>query len=184
MLRMKKGLSCVLLIIGVVFIANAQNKSFNRFYNSFGLSCGGAPNTNFTTKDFAIRSCEVGLGFRFTPNFATFALSTADINLMNATTTRNYNLTGTLGVGAIYSFDIGHRSYIEPVITCSSTYQKSDLNYLTPKFEVRWGVKIPWGGKFNFGQYVGIGIQYIHPYDSSTVPNMAIAYATIGFYVL
>ncbi len=178
---MKKTFLAFALLFGVLFASSAQEKSFNRLYGAFNVSFGGAPHANFTNKDFANRSFGIELGYRFTPNFSLFALTTADINLLNATTTKNYNETGTLGVGAAYAFNVGNRSYIEPVISCASTYLKSDFTYLTPKFEVRWGVNIPWGGKYNTGPYLGLGIQYIHPYNNSTVPNMVMSYATIGF---
>ena len=176
---MKKTLISLVFLFGVLSAASAQEKPFNRLYGAFNISFGGAPNANFTTKDFANRSLGVELGYRFTPNFTLFALTTADINLLNCTTTKNFNETGTVGLGAAYAFNIGKNSYIEPVISCATTYLKTDFNYLTPKFEVRWGVN-PSSGKGLLSPYVGLGLQYIHPYNNPTTPNMLMSYATIG----
>ena len=99
---------------------------------------------------------------------------------MNCTTTKNFNETGTVGLGAAYAFNIGKNSYIEPVISCATTYLKTDFNYLTPKFEVRWGVN-PSSGKGLLSPYVGLGLQYIHPYNNPNTPNMLMSYATLGF---
>ena len=178
---MKKTLISIVFLFGVLFASSAQEKSFNRLYGAINFSAGGAPNLNFTTKDFANRSLGIELGYRFTPSFSIFALTTADINLFNVNTTKNYNETGTLGLGAAYAFNIGNNSYIEPVISCASTYMKTDFNYLTPKFEIRWGSKNPWNKNNHLGPYVGLGLQYIHPYNNSTTPNMLMSYATLGF---
>ena len=85
---MKKTFLAFALLFGVLFASSAQEKSFNRLYGAFNVSFGGAPHANFTNKDFANRSFGIELGYRFTPNFSLFALTTADINLLNATTTK------------------------------------------------------------------------------------------------
>jgi hypothetical protein len=178
---MKKTLISLVFLFGVLSAASAQEKPFNRLYGAFNITSGGAPNLNFSSKDFANRSFGVEIGYRFTPSFSLFTLATADINLLNCTTTKNYNETGTLGLGAAYAFNIGNNTYIEPVISCASTYLKTDLNYLTPKFEIRWGTKNPWNKNSQLGPYVGLGLQYIHPYNNPNTPNMLMSYATLGF---
>ena len=180
---MKKTLISLVFLFGVLSAASAQEKSFdfNKLYGAFNITSGGAPNLNFTTKDFAIESVGVEMGYRFTPSFSLFALATGDINLLNYTSTKNFNKTGTVGLGAAYAFNIGNNTYIEPVISCATTYMKTDLNYLTPKFEIRWGTKNPWNKNSQFGPYLGVGLQYIHPYNTSTTPNMLMGCATIGF---
>ena len=178
---MKKTLISIVFLFGVLSAASAQEKSFNRLYGAINFTSAGAPRLNFSTKDFATNAVGVELGYRFTPSFSLFALTTADINLLNYTTTKNFNETGTLGLGAAYAFNIGNHSYIEPVISCATTYMKSDLSYLTPKFEVRWGVNNFAGAKGQLGPYIGLGLQYIHLYNTSTTPNMLMGCATIGF---
>lgn len=180
---MKKTLISFVFLFGVLFASSAQEKSFdfNKLYGAINFTTAGAPGLNFTTKDFANESIGVELGYRFTPNFSLFALSTGDINLLNYTTTKNFNKTSTIGLGAAYAFNIGYNSYIEPVISCATTYMKTDLNYLTPKFEVRLGVNNSGIGKGQGGPYLGLGLQYIHPYNNPTTPNMLMGTATIGF---
>jgi hypothetical protein len=172
---MKKTLASLALLICFASASFAQDGLLNHLYMSFGYGFGGAPNANFSTKDFAIRSFDFSFGFRFNEHLSVFVPLALDDNLMNMTTTKNYNETGTLGLGASYTFNLGSRSFLEPVLSCNTTYIKSDLNYLTPKFEVRWGAKMG-----RFGPFVGLGVQYLHPYDNGTVPNMTMVYAKIG----
>lgn len=181
---MKKVIFSLFLILGINMVSFAQSDLARRLYGTISYSFGGAPKMNFTTNDFAIRSFNVELGYRPTDKFSIILPVSVDINLLNATTSKNYNETGTVGLGAALTLPIGKSSYIEPVLSCSTTYLKTDVNYLTPKFEVRWGVGrldrsiIPF-----FGLYCGLGIQYIHHYDNSPVPNMVLSYATVGIHL-
>lgn len=172
---MNKFFAVVTLALSLATVSFAQNRPFDHLYMSMGYSFGGAPHANFTTKDFAYRSFDYSLGYRFNEHVAVFVPITMDVNMMNMTTTKNFNETGTLGLGASYTFNLGRKSFLEPVLSCSSTIYKSDLSYLIPKFEVRWGVKMN-----RFGPFVGLGVQYLHPYGNSTVPNMTMMYAKLG----
>lgn len=172
---MRRILAALTLAFGLFTTAFAQNKVLDHLYMSMGYSFGGAPNTNFTTKDFAYRSFDFSFGVRFNEHISLFIPITMDTDMMNMTTTKNFNETGTLGLGASYTFNLGRKSFLEPVLSCGSTFYKTDLNYLTPKFEVRWGVNMN-----RFGPFVGIGVQYLHPYGNSTVPNMTMMYAKVG----
>lgn len=172
---MKKILASIALVFLFAAVPFAQNK-LDRMYVSMGYGFGGAPNTNFTTKDFAIRSFDFSVGYRFNEHLSLFIPITTDVNMMNMTTSKNFNETGTLGLGASYTFYIGRGSFLEPILACGSTFYNSNLNYLSPRFELRWG-----GGKIgNFGPFIGLGVQYLHPYGNSTVPNMTMMYAKIG----
>lgn len=171
----KKVFAVMALAFGLVTTSFAQNNPLDHWYLSMGYGFGGAPNTNFTTKDFAFRSFDLSVGYRFNEHVALFVPITIDVNMMNMTTTKNFNETGTLGLGASYTFNLGRKSFLEPVLSCGSTYYKTDLNYLTPKFEVRWGVNMN-----RFGPFVGIGVQYLHPYGNSSVPDMTMMYAKVG----
>ena len=172
---MRKVLAVLPLALGLVTTSFAQSNPLDHLYMSMGYSFGGAPYTNFSTKDFAYRSFDFSFGYRFNEHVALFVPVTMDVNMMNMTTSKNFNETGTLGLGASYTFNLGRKSFLEPVLSCGSTIYKSDLSYLTPKFELRWGAKIN-----RFGPFVGLGVQYIHPYGNSTVPNMTLMYAKVG----
>lgn len=172
---MKKVFAVIALSLGLLTTSFAQNKVWDHLYMSMGYSFGGAPYTNFTTKDFAYRSFDFSFGYRFNEHVALFVPITMDVNMMNMTTTRNYNETGMLGLGTSYTFHLGRVSFLEPVLTCGSTFYKSDLSYLTPKLEVRWGAKLN-----RFGFFIGLGVQYLHPYGSRTVPDMTMMYAKVG----
>ena len=171
----KRAFAVIALALGLATFSFAQNKPLDHLYMSMGYSFGGAPYTNFTTKDFAYRSFDFSFGYRFNEHVALFVPVTIDVDMMNMTSTKNFNETGTLGLGASYTFNLGRKSFLEPVLSCGSTYYKTDLNYLTPKFEVRWGAKLN-----RFGMFVGLGAQYLHPYGNSTVPNMTMMYAKVG----
>jgi hypothetical protein len=181
---MKKVIITLFLALGICTVSFAQSDLASRLYGTLSFSYGGAPKMNFTKEDFAIRSFNVELGYRPADKFSIFLPVSIDINLLNTTTTRNYNETGTVGLGTAYAFPLEKNSYIEPALSCSTTYVKTDVNYLTPKFEVRWGVGrqdrsiIP-----NFGLYCGVGVQYIHPYDNAPVPDMFLGCATVGIHL-
>lgn len=181
---LKKVITTLFLAFGICMVSFAQSDWAHRLYGTLGFSYGGAPRMNFAKEDFAIRSFNVELGYRPTDNFSIFLPVSIDMNLLNTTTTRNYNETGTVGLGTAYAFPLGKNSYIEPALSCSTTYIKTDVNYLTPKFEVRWGVGrldrsiIPY-----FGLYCGLGVQYMHPYDTGLMSNMVLGYATVGIHL-
>lgn len=171
----KRIIAAIVLALALSSVSFAQDNSIDHLYMSMGYSFGGAPYTNFTTKDFAYRSFDYSVGYRFNEHVALFVPITMDVNMMNMTTSMNYNETGTLGLGASYTIVLGKKSFLEPVLSCESTIYKSDLSYLIPKFEVRWGANMN-----RFGLFVGFGLQYLHPYGNSTVPDMTMLYAKIG----
>ena len=143
---MKKVLATIALVLGFATVSFAQNGLTDRMYMSMGYGFGGAPYTNFTTKDFAYRSFDFSVGYRFNEHLSLFIPITLDVNMMNMTTNKNFNETGTLGLGASYTIDLGKRSYLEPVLACGSTIYNSDLNYLAPRLrsdgEQRWEISV------------------------------------------
>lgn len=171
----KNTLATLALALGLFTVSFAQENNMNHIYMSMGYSFGGAPNANFSTKDFAYKSFDYSFGVRFNEHVALFVPITMDVNMMNVTTTKNYEETGTLGVGASYTFNLGKGSFLEPVLSCGSTVYRVNLSYLTPKLEVHWGANMN-----GFGLFVGLGVQYLHPYGNSTFPDMTIMYAKIG----
>ena len=165
----------IMLALALSSVSYAQDHSMNHLYMSIGYCFGGAPNTNMTSKDFAYRSFDYSFGVRLNEQVAIFVPITMDIDMMNMTTTKNYNETGTLGLAVSYTFNLGKGSFLEPVLSCGSTVYESDFSYLTPKFEVHWGANM-----YGFGLFIGLGMQYLHPYGNSTVPDMTMMYAKIG----
>ena len=91
---------------------------------------------------------------------ALFLTESAELSLTNIANTKNYNGTFSLGAGTSYNFPVNNYFSIEPALTCSSTIIKRQLNYLSPKLELRFCGHIPGASAI----YLGFGLQYIHPY--------------------
>lgn len=173
-MNLRNGICSVLLTVCISAIASAQTNTIDRLYLAFNVSAGGAISK---TNDYATRSCGLMVGVRFHQRLATFITETADLNLTKTTDARKYDETLTLGAGVSYTFPVGKVFSIEPVLSCSSTIIKTDLSYLTPKLEVRGCCQIPNKSAF----YIGLGMQYLHPYSKQVATNMLMAYLTLGF---
>jgi len=157
--------------------ATAQTDITDRLYLDFNVSAGGSLYADETANDYSTRSCGLLVGVRFYQHMAAFLTETADLSLINTTNSRNYYETLTLGAGMSYSFPVSKYFSVEPVLSCSSTIIKTELNYVAPKMEVRWCCRVPKTTAF----YIGVGLQYILPYSKEFVSNMLVSHFTLGF---
>ncbi|MBO5630215.1 MAG: hypothetical protein J5965_14205 [Aeriscardovia sp.] len=168
---------CTILLSACVCNVAAQNSFKDRLYLTFNVTTGGPLNGNFKPNSFSIHTCGLQVGFRLKQHLAFFLTESAELSLTNIANTKNYNGTFSLGGGTSYNFPVNNYFSIEPALTCSSTIIKRQLNYLSPKLELRFCCHIPGASAI----YLGFGLQYIHPYSKEIIPDLLTYFLTLGF---
>lgn len=171
---MKRIISSLALLFGTCLASFAQTDSFTKFYGSCNISFAG-PKLNTKLEAFAFRSLGIELGYRLTDRFSVFIPVSADMQLLNVRTTKNFNETGTVGLGATYAIPLSSFSFLEPVLACSTTFLKTDFNYFTHKYELRWSTNVS-----HFRPFVGLGVQHVRFYDYEPTSDMKQIYLSLG----
>ena len=172
-----------LVIISVILssclgiTAFAQTDSKDRLYLSFSVGSGSAPAANLMADSFENRFIGLQLGVRFSRRISVFLTDSAELYLTNKSGSKTYNELLALGGGVSVTFPVGKYFSLEPVLSCSSTIMKRERNCLIPKLELRLCGQSPAVPPV----FMGIGLQYIHPYSKEAGPNIWLPFLSLGF---
>jgi len=176
---MKRILTIFAAIVSAAVSALAQDsgprEKASHYYVTTEFNLTGADFQGWGKPDFGSYGFTVSPGYRFNPHWAVFVPVNAEVLLINRQSTKNFIEQGTLGLGGSYTLTMKDHMALEFVVSCNSTYIKSDLNYFKAKAAVNFGFH-GLGGT----PYVGIGCSYLSPYSNITNDKVMIE-INLGF---
>ena len=161
MKRIVTILAAIALIAVSASAQESEREKVSHFYTTTEFNITGADYQGWGKPDFGSYGFIVSPGYRFNPHWAVFVPVNVDVLLLNRQSTKNFVEQGTLGLGGSYTLTMKDHKALEFVVSCNSTYIKSDLNYFKAKAAVNFGFH-GLGGT----PYVGIGCSYLSPYGN------------------
>lgn len=136
---------------------SAQEKEINRWSNTVEFSFI----RNFNDfKHLSFFEVTASPGFKFNDRFSLRVPVEVSLGLFNQSTTKNYDILGTLGLTGACNIIKSDKFRFEFNLSAGSTYFKSDWSYLYGNATFRFGFSSL--GPIN--PYIGIGVKYYHPY--------------------
>jgi opacity protein-like surface antigen len=157
---LRLGLLSAIFLTGSAAV-NAQSfieKHFCGFgqFSSSRSYFSDAKDSDYLTSQFTLSpgyKTSSGLSF-----YIPFELTFVGYNLE---TTKNFDYQGGLGVGIAYDITKKDEYFkMQIASACTSTIFNADIDFLSPKLELRLGYK----GDY-YGVYCGIGAEYMHTYS-------------------
>ena len=132
------------------------------------------------SSDFKMGEVELDFGYKFGHSFSIYAPISFSCQFYNANTTKNYDSQFKLGIGAGYSRFFSRISGLGATLSVSSTIGKNDFNYLQTKLMAKYLMRNSQSSN-NGNTALGVGIQYLSPYDDSLEKGRFYPVLSIGW---
>lgn len=154
----------IVLLIVFAFIftnINAQEAAtYNHWSNTVETRCGSDIED---IHHLSFMEMTASPGYKFNDRFSLRLPVEMSVGMFNRSTTKNYDVLGTLGLDVAYNVVKSEKYRLEFNLSSGSTYFKSDWSYLYGDTTLRFG----FSGLGLVNPYFGIGIRYYHPYQTT-----------------
>ena len=117
-------------------------------------------------------------GYKFNNRFSLRLPVELSVGMFNPSSTKNYDVLGTLGLNLAYNIVKNKNYRLEMNLSSGSTYFKSDWSYLYGDATLRFG----FAGLGLVNSYMGLGVKYYHPYQSTMSDIVALCF-TFGVWM-
>lgn len=134
---------------------NAQRGFIDKLY--YGFYFGGSK----IGKDIGSLELEQRIGYNVSRDFAVYLPIGMSESVYNASTTKNYDFQGKLGLGMAYRHFFNKADGLEVSLTGLATVGNYDFNYWQGRLMGAYAIR----GKLRTS-FLGVGLQYSSPYDN------------------
>ena len=134
---------------------NAQRGFIDKLY--YGFYFGGSK----IGKDIGSLELEQRIGYNVSRDFAVYLPVGMSESVYNASTTKNYDFQGKLGLGVAYRHFFNKADGLEVSLTGLATVGNYDFNYWQGRLLCSYAIRGRSGVSF-----LGLGLQYSSPYDN------------------